>query len=57
VRDAARFIKTILYGTSPSIRSFSQTMVGTLLLTAIAACALPALRASRIEPMQALRVE
>ena len=54
---AARFIKTILYGTSPLDPIVFATMVGTLLLTAIAACALPALRASRIEPMQALRVE
>ncbi len=54
---AARFIKTILYGTSPLDPIVFATMVGTLLLTAIVACALPALRASRIEPMQALRIE
>jgi predicted permease len=54
---AARFIKTILYGTSPLDPIVFATMVGTLLLTAIAACALPALRASRIEPMQALRID
>jgi predicted permease len=54
---AARFIKTILYGTSPLDPIVFATMVGTLLLTAIVACALPALRASRIEPMQALRID
>jgi ABC-type antimicrobial peptide transport system permease subunit len=54
---AARFIKTILYGTSPLDPMVFATMVGTLLLTAIVACALPALRASRIEPMQALRID
>ena len=54
---AARFIKAILYGTSPLDPIVFATMVGTLLLTAIVACALPALRASRIEPMQALRID
>ena len=54
---AARFIKTILYGTSPLDPIVFATMVGTLLLTAIVACALPAFRASRIEPMQALRID
>jgi predicted permease len=54
---AARFIKTILYGTSPLDPTVFATMVGTLLLTAILACAIPALRASKIEPMQALRID
>ena len=54
---AARYIKTILYGTSPLDPIVFATMVGTLLLTAIVACALPAFRASRIEPMQALRID
>jgi len=54
---AARFIKTILYGTSPLDPIVFATMAGTLLLTAIVACALPALRASKIEPMQALRID
>ena len=54
---AARYIKTILYGTSPLDPIVFATMVGTLLVTAIVACALPALRASRIEPMQALRID
>jgi predicted permease len=54
---AARFIKTILYGTSPFDPIVFATMVGTLLLTATVACVLPALRASRIEPMQALRID
>jgi ABC-type antimicrobial peptide transport system permease subunit len=31
--------------------------VASLLLTAVIACVLPAIRASKIEPMQALRIE
>ena len=54
---AASFIRSILYGTSPLDPLVLITMVGGLLLTALVACALPAIRASRIEPMQALRTE
>jgi predicted permease len=54
---AAFYIRSILYGTSPMDPAVLLSMVGCLLLTALAACALPALRASRIEPMQALRTE
>jgi predicted permease len=54
---AGVLIRSILYGTRPLDTSVFVVMVGTLLLTATAACALPALRASRIEPMQALRTE
>ena len=44
-------------GSGPVDPAVLSSMVGCLLLTALAACALPALRASRIEPMQALRTE
>jgi predicted permease len=54
---AAMFIRSILYGTSPLDPIVFATMVVSLLLTATAACVLPAIRASRIEPMQALRME
>jgi predicted permease len=54
---AATLIRSILYGTSPLDPVVFAIMVGSLLLTAIVACALPAIRASRIEPMQALRIE
>ena len=54
---AAMFIRSLLYGTSPLDPVVMLSMIGTLLLTALIACALPAIRASRIEPMQALRME
>jgi predicted permease len=54
---AGALIRSILYGTSPLDPMIFATMVCSLLLTAIAACALPAIRASRIEPMRALRTE
>jgi ABC-type antimicrobial peptide transport system permease subunit len=54
---AASFIRSILYGTSPLDPLVLIIMVGGLLLTALVACALPAIRASKIEPMQALRTE
>jgi predicted permease len=54
---AATLIRSILYGTSPLDPVVFAIMVASLLLTAIVACALPAIRASRIEPMKALRIE
>jgi predicted permease len=54
---AGALIRSILYGTSPFDPAVLAGMVGCLLLTAILACAVPAIRASRIEPMQALRIE
>lgn len=54
---AGSLIRSILYGTSPFDPLVFATMIGSLLITAIIACAVPAIRASRIEPMQALRTE
>jgi predicted permease len=54
---AGALIRSILYGTSPVDPIVFASMIGTLLLTAIVACAIPAIRASKIEPMQALRTE
>jgi len=50
-------IRSILYGTSPLDPIVFVAMVGCLLLTAVASCIVPAVRASRIEPMSALRNE
>jgi ABC-type antimicrobial peptide transport system permease subunit len=47
----------MLYGASPYDPLVIAGMVGCLLLTAAAACAIPAWRASRLDPMQALRTE
>jgi predicted permease len=54
---AGALIRSVLYGTSPLDPVVFVTMIGSLLLTAIVACAAPAIRASKIEPMQALRTE
>jgi len=54
---AASFIRSILYGTSPLDPVVLSVMVASLLLTAVIACVLPAIRASKIEPMQALRIQ
>jgi predicted permease len=54
---AGLLIRSILYGTSPLDPIVFISMIGSLLVTSIAACAIPAFRASKIEPMQALRAE
>jgi predicted permease len=54
---AGILIRSILYGTSAFDPVVLIAMVGCLLLTAVLACILPAIRASKIEPMQALRTE
>jgi predicted permease len=54
---AGMLIKSILYGTRPLDPLVFATMVGSLVLTAAIASAIPALRACRIEPTQALRTE
>jgi len=54
---AGMLIKSILYGTRPLDPGVFLAMAGSLLLTAVIASAVPALRACRIEPVQALRLE
>lgn len=52
-----REIQSMLYGTRPLDPSVFAAVACTLLLVAAAACAFPAWRASRLDPMQALRTE
>jgi predicted permease len=54
---AGALIRSLLYGTSFADPAVFAAMMGCLLLTAIAACVVPAIRASQIEPMAALRLE
>jgi len=54
---AARLIQSMLYGTKPLDPSVFAAVSATLLLVAAVACAVPAWRASRLDPMQALRME
>ncbi len=50
-------IRSMLYATKPLEPVVFMSMVGTLMLVAVGACAAPAWRASSIDPMQALRAE
>jgi len=54
---ATRLISSVLYGTSPLDPGVFLSVVATLLISATAACLLPAWRAARINPMSALRAE
>jgi len=52
-----RLLQSMLYGTRPLDPSVFLLVTAVLLLVAAGACALPAWRASRLDPMQALRLE
>ena len=52
-----RLIKTLLYGVGPSDPITLATVVLTLALVAFVAVSIPARRASRVDPMVALRYE
>jgi ABC-type antimicrobial peptide transport system permease subunit len=52
-----RLIASVLYATSPLDASVFLSVIATLLISATAACLLPAWRAARINPMRALRAE
>ena len=52
-----KLIKSMLFGTQPLDLAVFATVSATLLAAAALACALPAWRASRLDPIQALRME
>lgn len=52
-----RVLQSMLFGTKPLDPAVLFGVIATLLLVAMCACLVPAWRASRIEPMQALRME
>ena len=54
---AVRLLRTLLYGTSPLDWGVFAEVTAVLTVVAVMACALPAWRASRLDPMQALRME
>jgi ABC-type antimicrobial peptide transport system permease subunit len=54
---AAKEIASMLYGTQPFDAEVFAGVSAALLLVAAMACAVPARRASRLDPMQALRTE
>ena len=54
---ATRLIRSMLYETEPLDPLVFAAVAGTLLVIAVLACMAPAWRASRLNPMQALRAE
>ena len=52
-----RLIRSVLYATHPLDTTVFVSAIAALLLVAAAACLLPAWRATRIDPLQALRAE
>ncbi|MGA9783122.1 MAG: hypothetical protein WBQ52_13255, partial [Terracidiphilus sp.] len=55
--EAARVLRDMLYETRPLDPWVFAAVAALLLSVAVIACLLPAWRASRVDPMQALRTE
>jgi len=54
---AARLLRTLLFETPPTDAVAFAAATGVLCIVALAACAAPALRASHVSPMRALRMD
>jgi ABC-type lipoprotein release transport system permease subunit len=54
---ATRIFQSMLFGTKPLDPVVLSGVIATLLAVAVLACLVPAWRASRINPTQALRTE
>jgi predicted permease len=54
---AVRLVESMLYQTRPLDPAIFASVAATLMVVAVFACLVPAWRASRIDPMQALRTE
>ena len=54
---ATRIFQSMLYGTQPLDPFVYAAVAAVLLMVAAVACLVPAWRASRLDPMQALRTE
>jgi putative ABC transport system permease protein len=54
---ATRIFQSMLFGTRPLDPVVLSGVIATLLAVAVLACLIPAWRASRLDPMKALRTE
>jgi putative ABC transport system permease protein len=54
---ATRIFQSMLFGVKPLDPVVLSGVIATLLAVAVLACLIPAWRASRLDPMQALRTE
>lgn len=54
---SGRLMSTLLYGVKPNDPATLASVAGILLVTSLAACAAPAVRAAKVDPCEALRTE
>jgi putative ABC transport system permease protein len=54
---AARLLRSLLFETTPDDLVSFTSAAAVLCVVALAACAVPALRASRVSPVTALRID